>query len=94
MAFNRSATGKQVADPAKFPSGMAALASYVHGKGAKFGLYSARCKQTCQKRAASWGYQTVDAQQYAAWGVDYLSECSPVLRRSFSDITRPAGIMA
>jgi len=94
MAVNRT-NGKQVGDPAKFPSGMAALAKYVHGQGLKFvrrlspllwpsrgltglaalwqGLYSARCKTTCQKRAASWGYQTVDAQQYADWGVDYLS---------------------
>jgi hypothetical protein len=53
---------------------VAALASYVHGKGVKFGLYSARCKTTCQHRAASWGYQTVDAEQYAEWKVDYLSK--------------------
>eukprot|EP01050_Picozoa_sp_SAG11_P048924 SAG11_NODE_26453_length_345_cov_0.634146_1_plen_82_part_00 len=68
MAFNRTG-GKQVADPGKFPNGMAALSRYVHDKGLKFGLYSARCKTTCQKRAASWGFQSVDAQQYADWNV-------------------------
>ena len=35
MAVNRT-NGKQVGDPAKFPSGMAALAKYVHGQGLKF----------------------------------------------------------
>ena len=35
MAVNRT-NGKQVADPTKFPSGMAALAKYVHGQGLKF----------------------------------------------------------
>ena len=35
MAVNRT-SGKQVGDPTKFPSGMAALAKYVHGQGLKF----------------------------------------------------------
>ena len=69
MASNRT-QGKQTADPTKFPKGMAALSQYVHGKGVKFGLYSARCQTTCQGRAASWGFQSADAQQYADWQVD------------------------
>jgi hypothetical protein len=31
--------GRWVADPAKFPSGIKALADYVHGRGLKFGFY-------------------------------------------------------
>src|SRR5262245_32620759 len=31
--------GRWMADPRKFPSGMAALADYVHGLGLKFGIY-------------------------------------------------------
>src|SRR5438552_11991834 len=31
--------GRWVPDPAKFPSGVKALADYVHGKGLKFGFY-------------------------------------------------------
>ena len=31
----------------KFPSGMKALADYVHGKGLKFGMYSCAGNQTC-----------------------------------------------
>lgn len=36
----RNAEGRMVADPEKFPSGMKALAEYVHSKGLKFGMYS------------------------------------------------------
>ena len=32
--------GHVVADPYRFPSGMKALADYVHGKGLKFGIYT------------------------------------------------------
>jgi alpha-galactosidase len=41
MAMNRTAEGKLTHDPERFPSGMRALADYVHSKGLKFGLYSA-----------------------------------------------------
>src|ERR1700748_3123829 len=40
MAHERDANGNLVADPAKFPSGMKALADYIHAKGLKFGLYN------------------------------------------------------
>jgi len=33
-------TGDLVADPKKFPSGIKALADYIHAKGLKFGLYN------------------------------------------------------
>ena len=36
----RNSEGRMVADPEKFPSGMKALAEYVHSKGLKFGMYS------------------------------------------------------
>jgi len=51
---------------------MKALADYVHGLGLKFGLYSDAGYQTCQGRPGSLGYETQDANQYAAWSVDYL----------------------
>jgi alpha-galactosidase len=52
--------------------GMKALADYVHSKGLKLGLYSERGSRTCQGRMGSWGFETIDAQDYAAWGADYL----------------------
>ena len=68
----RDAEGRIVADPDRFPSGMKALADYVHGKGLKFGLYSDAGTGTCQKRPGSKDHEAVDAKTYAAWGVDYL----------------------
>ena len=69
---DRDANGDIVADPKHFPSGMKALADYVHAKGLKFGLYSDAGTKTCQGRPGSRGYEFQDARQYAAWGVDYL----------------------
>jgi alpha-galactosidase len=68
----RDAEGNIIPDPQRFPSGMKALADYVHSKGLKFGLYSDAGTLTCQKRPGSRGYEFQDARQYAAWGVDYL----------------------
>jgi alpha-galactosidase len=68
----RDAQGNIIPDPKRFPSGLKALADYVHAKGLKFGLYSDAGTQTCAKRPGSRGYEFQDARQYAAWGVDYL----------------------
>lgn len=68
----RDEVGNIIADPERFPSGMKALADYVHSKGLKFGLYSDAGTKTCQGRPGSRGYEFQDARTYAAWGVDYL----------------------
>jgi alpha-galactosidase len=68
----RDRNGNIVPDAKRFPSGMKALADYVHSKGLKFGLYSDAGTKTCQGRPGSRGYEFQDARQYAAWGVDYL----------------------
>jgi alpha-galactosidase len=47
MLKTRDDNGKFIADPAKFPSGMLALANYVHANGMKLGIYSAASKETC-----------------------------------------------
>lgn len=59
-------------DAKRFPSGIKALADYVHGKGLKFGIYSDAGPQTCGGHPGSLGHEYQDAAQYAAWGVDYL----------------------
>ena len=69
---SRDASGRIVADPERFPSGMKALADSVHAKGLKFGLYSDAGTMTCAKRPGSKGYEALDARTYAEWGVDYL----------------------
>ncbi|MDQ3819772.1 MAG: glycoside hydrolase family 27 protein [Acidobacteriota bacterium] len=59
-------------DPARFPSGMKALADYVHSKGLKLGIYSDAGSKTCGGRPGSRGHEYQDAITYARWGVDYL----------------------
>jgi alpha-galactosidase len=69
---SRDAEGAIVPDAKRFPSGMKALADYIHGKGLKFGIYSDAGTGTCQNRPAGRGYEFQDARTYASWGVDYL----------------------
>jgi alpha-galactosidase len=69
---SRDPDGNIVADAKRFPSGMKALADYVHSLGLKFGLYSDAGTATCQGRPGSRGYEFQDARQYAAWGADFL----------------------
>jgi len=69
-----------------FPDGIQALAAYVHSKGLKFGLYTSGGTNTCAGLAhgmrppsyppgvgaGSLGHESVDAQTFANWGVDYI----------------------
>jgi len=69
---DRDASGKIVVDAEHFPSGIKALADYVHSKGLKFGLYSDAGTHTCAGRPGSQDHEAIDAKTYAEWGVDYL----------------------
>ena len=68
----RDALGFIQPDPERFPSGMKALADYIHSKGLKLGIYSDAGWKTCGGRPGSRGYEYQDALTYAKWGVDYL----------------------
>ncbi len=68
----RAGDGTIIADPERFPSGIPALAKYVHDRGFKFGLYTCAGTLTCQERPGSYGYEELDARTYAAWGVDFV----------------------
>ena len=70
--ISRDENGRIQEDKNAFPSGMKALADYVHSKGLKFGLYSDAGTKTCAGRPGSLGYEEIDAQTYAEWEVDYL----------------------
>jgi alpha-galactosidase len=82
----RTATGELRGNPERFPSGMKALADYIHGKGLKFGIYEVPTEETCAQRGGvypgmtgSQGHEAQDARTFASWGVDYLKYdwCSP-----------------
>lgn len=70
--IDRDENGNIIVNPEKFPSGIKALADYIHSKGLKFGLYSDAGYLTCGGHPGSLGYEYQDARQYAEWGVDYL----------------------
>ncbi|MGI5373490.1 NPCBM/NEW2 domain-containing protein [Streptomyces sp. CA-251387] len=71
---SRDANGKLVPDPVRFPSGIKAVADYVHSKGLKFGIYTSAGTKTCNSAGfpGALGHEYSDAQQFADWGVDYL----------------------
>jgi alpha-galactosidase len=72
MTRNRDASGNLVADPVKFPSGMKAVADYVHARGLKLGIYSSAGTATCQGFPASLNHEQQDANLWASWGIDYV----------------------
>lgn len=72
MTSSRDAEGHIIVDSTKFPHGIKAVADYVHSLGLKFGIYSAPGCYTCQKLMGSLGHEQSDADDYAAWGVDFL----------------------
>ncbi len=77
----RDANGNLKWNASKFPSGIPALAKYVHGKGLKLGIYETPNTVTCvgiyggiapSVAVGSLGHEAQDAQTFASWGVDYL----------------------
>ncbi|CAL5404736.1 unnamed protein product [Camellia sinensis] len=71
-ALKRNSEDQLVPDPKTFPSGIKALADYVHEKGLKLGIYSDAGVFTCEVRPGSIYHENDDAQLFASWGVDYL----------------------
>lgn len=65
---SRDQNGNIVPDPQRFPSGIKALADYIHARGLKFGIYSDAGSKTCAGRPGGLGHEYQDALQYAAWG--------------------------
>ena len=68
--IGRYPDGRIMVDSVRFPSGIKALADYVHSKGLKLGIYSDAGLMTCAKKPGSFSYEEIDAQTYAEWGVD------------------------
>jgi len=72
MSHDRTVNGTYQADHIKFPSGMGALGDFLHDNGLKYGIYTSAGTYTCQGYPGSLGYEEIDAQTFADWGVDYL----------------------
>lgn len=76
--WQRDKDGALQANPKRFPSGIKALAAYIHEKGLKFGLYSSAGTSTCEPLQENRGFpgglghEKQDAATFASWDVDYL----------------------
>ena len=85
----RDAQGRILANP-RFPD-MKGMADYIHNLGLRAGLYSSPGPWTCGGCVGSFDHELQDAQQYAAWGFDYLKYdwCSyaPSLERLRNNFT-------
>ncbi|KAF1897547.1 hypothetical protein Lal_00036989 [Lupinus albus] len=69
----RDYKGNLAAKNSTFPSGIKALADYVHSKGLKLGIYSDAGYFTCSKKMpGSLNHEFQDAKTFASWGIDYL----------------------
>ena len=69
-ATGRGPDGTVVADPLRYPHGIAYVARYVHDRGLKLGIWSS--SGPCAHEPQSLGYEEVDAATFASWGVDYV----------------------
>ena len=72
--IDRDKDGKIITDSTRFPEGIKYLADYVHSKGLKFGIYTCCGTKTCGGKPGSYGYEVIDANTYAEWGVDFVKE--------------------
>lgn len=68
----RGTDGHIQIDKEKFPHGIKYVADYLHERGLKLGIYSDAADKTCGGVCGSYGYEEVDAKDFAAWGVDLL----------------------
>lgn len=72
QAPTRAADGSPQPNKERFPNGIKAAADYVHSHGMKFGIYTCAAEKTCAGAFGTYGYEKIDADQYAKWGVDIV----------------------
>ena len=70
--YGRGANGTLQPNPELFPEGMKSFCDELHSRGLKCGLYTGFAPMVCGFMNGSWGYETVDADTFAAWGVDLV----------------------
>lgn len=68
----RDSKNRMIPDPKKFPSGIKALADYIHSKGLKIGIYSDAAPLTCAGYTASLGFEELDAKNLCRMGYRLL----------------------
>ncbi|XP_040383981.1 alpha-galactosidase [Oryza brachyantha] len=94
--YNRDSQGNFVPNRQTFPSGIKALADYVHAKGLKLGIYSDAGSLTCSnKMPGSLDHEEQDVKTFSSWGVDYLKydNCNDAGRTIMERYTRMSNAM-
>jgi len=71
-SLGRDPNGKIIIDSTKFPSGMKAMADYIHSKKLKAGIYTNIGSKANYPTLASEGYYEEDMKTFAEWGYDYV----------------------
>ncbi|MCL2023364.1 MAG: alpha-galactosidase [Oscillospiraceae bacterium] len=72
MSSSRDENGRLQADFATFPNGITALREKVNALGMKLGIYTSNGTLTCEDMPASLGYESIDADTFAQWGIEYF----------------------
>ncbi|KAJ7490446.1 glycoside hydrolase family 27 protein [Mycena latifolia] len=96
----RDSAGKFTWNTTILPSGVPALATFVHNLGLKFGVYSDGGVFACDfvggtaHYLGSLGHETSDAATFAGWGADYLKydNCYAVNSTDFVDFNPPISV--
>ena len=68
----RDENKKLQGDYVHFSKGIKNLVEQVNPLGIKLGIYSSNGTLTCEDLPASLGYEAIDAQTFAEWGVEYF----------------------
>jgi alpha-galactosidase len=65
-------SGVLIPDAVRFPSGIAALASYARSRGLRLGLGTDVGEATCAGYEGSLGHERLDAEAFSLWGVELV----------------------
>jgi hypothetical protein len=69
----RDSSGNITVSATQWPGGMQAVASYIHSKGLKAGIYTDAGQNGCEgTNQGSYGHYDQDMLQFEQWGFDYV----------------------
>jgi alpha-galactosidase len=72
QADSRTEQGTLTWNATKFPNGLPWLGEYLKERGFYFGIYEDAGNVSCAGYPGSYGYEAIDAETFASWGIDYL----------------------
>lgn len=72
LAGRNRSSGRLLADPTKFPSGIPALVSYLRARGLKLGIHTAKGPHACDGRAGSCGSEVLDMETFCEYGISFV----------------------